>query len=124
MKLHLQNSGTANIIRAHTPGEVRINDEVYVRSLIVTPAELVRDWGPVDFAGLAAEHFEAIVRLKPELVLLGTGARLSFPRPPLTLALIETGIGLEVMDTAAACRTYNILMGEGRAVAAALILPR
>lgn len=123
MKLHLQNSGTANSIRAYTPGEVRINEERYVRSLIVTPTQLMPDWGPANFAALATEHFEAIARLQPELVLLGTGARLSFPRPALTLALMQAGIGIEVMDTAAACRTYNILMGEGRTVAAALILP-
>lgn len=123
MKLHLQNSGTANTIRAHTPGEVRINNVVYARSLIVMPTQLVPDWGPADFAGLNTDHFAAIARLKPELVLLGTGARLVFPHPRLTLALIQAGIGLEAMDTAAACRTYNILMGEGRAVAAALILP-
>lgn len=123
MKIHLQHSGSANTIRAQAPGEVRINDAIYVRSLIVMPSEIVPDWGPTDFAGLNTDHFEAIARLKPELVLLGTGARLVFPHPRLTLALIQAGIGLEVMDTAAACRTYNILMGEGRAVAAALILP-
>lgn len=123
MKLHLQNSGTANTIRAHAPGEVRINDAVYVRSLIVMPSQLVPDWGPIDFAGLSTGHFDAITQLRPELVLLGTGTRLMFPHPRLTRSLIEAGIGLEAMDTAAACRTYNILMGEGRVVAAALILP-
>ena len=123
MKLHLQNSGTANTIRAHAPGEVRINDAVYLRSLIVMPTRLVPDWGPTTFAGLNPDHFETIAQLRPELVLLGTGTRLVFPHPRLTLSLIQAGIGLEAMDTAAACRTYNILMGEGRAVAAALILP-
>lgn len=123
MKMHLQNNAGANVIRAHTPGEVRINDQVYARSLIVTPSQLVLDWGPANFAGLDATHFEAIATLKPELVLLGTGARLQFPSPALTVALMRAGIGLETMDTAAACRTYNILMGEGRQVAAALLLP-
>lgn len=123
MKMHLQNSGTANVIRAHARGEVRINDQTYSHSLIVTPTQLVLDWGPPDFGALACEHFAAIAQLQPELVLLGTGIRLAFPRPELTVALMHAGIGLEVMDTAAACRTYNILMGEGRQVAAALLLP-
>jgi uncharacterized protein len=71
---------------------------------------------------LAPAHFETFVALSPEIVLLGTGARLRFPRPELTRALVEARIGLEVMDVQAACRTYNILAAESRKVAAAVLL--
>jgi uncharacterized protein len=72
--------------------------------------------------GLAADHFAAIVELAPEIVLLGTGARFTFPMPALLAPLYKAGIGVEAMDTPAACRTYNILLGEGRNVVAALIV--
>jgi uncharacterized protein len=72
--------------------------------------------------GLAADHMAAIVELAPEIVLLGTGASLRFPEPALLAPLYKAGIGVEVMDTPAACRTYNILLAEGRKVLAAVIV--
>ena len=75
------------------------------------------------FEALAGEHFEALLELEPELVILGTGARQRFPHPRLTVALSGARIGLEVMATGAACRTYNILMGEGRRVVAVILPP-
>ena len=80
------------------------------------------DWGPHSAGGLALKDFLLIADLQPEVVVLGTGSRLQFPAPAATQPLIQARIGLEVMDTAAACRTYNILMGEGRRVAAALLM--
>ncbi|MBI2225497.1 MAG: hypothetical protein HYU44_11240, partial [Betaproteobacteria bacterium] len=71
---------------------------------------------------LAASHFEFLLALKPEIVLLGTGAMLRFPSPALSRCLTEAHVGLEVMDTNAACRTYNILAAEGRNVAIAILL--
>ncbi len=91
-------------------------------SLIVLPDRVITDWPPSGFEALSQAHFEVILEFKPEIVLLGTGATLRFPHPSLTQALIRMQVGLEVMDTAAACRTYNILVTEGRKVAAALIL--
>ena len=122
MKIHLQNSDGANIIRGYSRDRVIINQETYTRSLIVLPQRIIPDWSPRLFTELAPEHFVLITELEPEVVLLGTGHRLRFPRPSLIASLIEAQIGLEVMDTAAACRTYNILMGEGRNVAAALLI--
>ncbi|HLQ25816.1 MAG TPA: Mth938-like domain-containing protein [Acidiferrobacterales bacterium] len=122
MKIHLQNSEGANIIRGYSPDRVIINQETYTRSLIVLPQRIIRDWPPRLFTELAPEHFALIMELEPEVVLLGTGRRLQFPKPSLTSVLVEAQIGIEVMDTAAACRTYNILMGEGRNVAAALLI--
>jgi uncharacterized protein len=82
----------------------------------------VLPWPPSAPAALAAAHFEQILALKPELVIYGSGARLVFPPPALARVLFEQRIGLETMDTAAACRTYNVLASEGRSVVAALIL--
>jgi len=122
MKIHLESGIGQNLIRAYAPGRITINEEVYTNSLIVTPHELVAAWPPACFADLLAGHFELITPLRPEVVILGTGARLQFPAPILTRSLVEAGIGLEVMDTGAACRTYNFLMSDGRRVAAALLM--
>ncbi len=121
MKIHLESGAGQNLIRAYAPGSITINNKAYARSLIVTPAQ-VMDWPPASFDDLVAQHFEMIAGLSLEVVILGTGAKLRFPAPSLTRALVEANVGLEVMDTGAACRTYNILMSDGRRVAAALLM--
>jgi uncharacterized protein len=121
MKIHLETGDGQNLIRAYAPGSITIHDKAYSRSLIVTPQTLA-DWPPASFADLLATHFEMLAELRPEVVILGTGVKLRFPPPSLTRALVEANIGLEVMDTGAACRTYNILMGDGRRVVAALLM--
>ena len=121
MKIQLETGGGQNLVRAYAPGSVTINDKMYTRSLIVTPQTLT-DWPPPSFADLLATHFAMLAELRPEVVILGTGMKLRFPSPGLTRALVEANIGLEVMDTGAACRTYNILMGDGRRVLAALLM--
>lgn len=97
-----------------------VNGARHEASVIVLP-ERIEPWPVASFAALAEEHFAALAVLKPEVVLLGTGARLRFPHPRLTAALARAGIGLEVMDVQAACRTFNILAAEERHVAAALL---
>lgn len=104
------------------PGATRDRQESLTRSFIITPAQLVRDWPPQTFKDLTASHFDALAALQPEVVLLGCGARLRFLPASLSAALTEHAIGVEAMDTGAACRTYNILMAEGRNVAAALLM--
>jgi uncharacterized protein len=121
MKLHLETGAGRNLIHSYRAGTVVINQQVFARSLLVTPQSIV-EWAPQRFADLAPAHFEAIALLQPEVVVLGTGLRLRFPSPIDTRALAEVGVGLETMDTGAACRTYNILMGEGRRVLAALLM--
>lgn len=111
-----------NFIHGYAAGQVSINQQVYRRSLLVAPNRPVADWPPQTFSDLAAEHFERIRQLAPEVVVLGTGSRLQFPRLVDTRALIQANIGLEVMDTGAACRTYNLLMQDGRRVVAALLM--
>jgi uncharacterized protein len=121
MKLHLSRLIDLNQITGHGPDHVMVNGRRHDASLIVLPDEIVAAWA-VSFESLATIHFEALAIRAPEIVLLGSGARLRFPSPALYAPLIRARIGVEVMDTAAACRTYNILAAEGRRVAAALIL--
>ena len=122
MKIHLETGAGANIIRAYGVGLITINEQTYARSLVLMPDRILDPWGPARVAELGLQDFMQIAELRPELVLLGTGLRQRFPDPAMTRPLIEARIGMEVMDTAAACRTYNILMGEGRRVAAALMM--
>lgn len=122
MKLQLEQGAGQNLFTGYGEDYVAINREPYRNSLILLPDLIVPDWAPAAFEDLEAAHLEAILRLEPEVVLLGTGRRLRFPAPALSRAFPEAGIGLEVMDNFAACRTYNILMAEGRRVAAALII--
>jgi uncharacterized protein len=122
MKIQLESGLGQNLIRGYAPGRITINEQVYTGSLIVTPQRIIADWPPVAFADLLTGHFEAMVALQPEVVILGTGARLQFPAAALTRSLVEANIGLDIMDTGAACRTYNILMSDGRRVAAALLM--
>lgn len=121
MRLSLDSDPTANTIRGYDEGQITINDQAIHRSVIVTPEHIV-DWPPQKFEELEELHLELIMELRPEIVLLGTGARQRFPKPRMTRSLIRYGVGVEVMKTAAACRTYNIVMAEGRRVAAALLM--
>ncbi len=91
-------------------------------SFILTARQLITDWQVDQLGDLSVTHLEEILALEPELVLLGTGANLRFPSAELMAPLHQASIGIEVMDTAAACRTFNILVGEGRHVAAALLM--
>jgi len=122
MKIQLENSAAQHLVRAYAPGKITVNETVYTSSLILMPEQVLPDWTPQLFQDLAAEHFEGIAERKPEVVILGTGARLRFPAPACLAPLSRAGIGVEVMDTAAACRTYNILAADGRRVVAALLM--
>ncbi|TAK45590.1 MAG: hypothetical protein EPO27_09825 [Betaproteobacteria bacterium] len=110
-----------NTITGYGAGFVLVNNARHESSLIVLPERIV-PWVIDGFEALALADFERLAGLDLEIVLLGTGARLRFPRPELTRPLLAARIGLEVMDFQAACRTYNLLMAESRKVAAALLL--
>ena len=122
MKLHLTSAENNHLITAYGQGFVEINNQRYVHNLIVMADKLILDWQATDFASLTELHFTQIIDLKPEVVLLGTGEKHQFLHPKIIHNLTENGIPLECMTTAAACRTYNILMSEGRNIAAMLIL--
>jgi uncharacterized protein len=121
VKFHL-NSAEGNVFTGHGPGFVRLGIVEYRENVVVTPEKIVTGWAPNGFDALVADDFAAIAALKPEVALLGTGATIRFPHPRLTRALTDARIGLEVMDTPAACRTFNILAAEGRRVAVAILL--
>lgn len=121
MKLHLTNTHGINLFTAHGDGFVMINGQRHEAALILLPGA-VHPWTATTFAALTEADFAALAALKPDLVLLGTGTRGRFPPPRLSAPLMTARVGFEVMDTAAACRTYNILAGEGRNVAAALLI--
>lgn len=122
MKLHLDNPSSRNLVTGYGAGYVAINHRQYATSLILLPDRLIESWGSGGFEALAESDFEALRALAPEILLLGTGNRQRFPAPHLLRPLIEARIGCEVMDLPAACRTFNILMAEGRRVAAALLI--
>jgi len=121
MKLHLDRHAGLNVITDYDDGYVLINQQRHRTSVIVLPRQLITDWENNGFDTLQTADFERLRDLQPEIVLLGTGTRQRFPAPALLRPLIEARIGYEIMNTGAACRTYNILMGEGRNVAAALL---
>lgn len=122
MKLHLAQFSGQNAFTGYGAGYVQINAQRYERSLIVLPDRLISDWAPRSVAELTEQDFLSLASLGADIVLLGTGPRLCFPSPRLVQTLPRQGIGLEVMDSFAAARTYNILLSEGRRVAAALLL--
>ena len=122
MKLHSAVIAGLNTFTGYGEGYVVVNGERHDRSLVVLPRRIVTDWAATTFEALAAEHLAALLDLECEIVLLGTGALLRFPPPQMLQVFSRKGIGLEVMDVHAACRTYNILMAEERKVAAALLI--
>jgi uncharacterized protein len=122
LKFHLEAATALNTFTGYGDGYVMVNDRRIEKSVIVLPERIIADWPATSFEALAPGHLAALADLDREIVLLGTGARQRFPRPELMRALIQAGVGVEVMDVQAACRTYNILMAEERKVAAALLL--
>ena len=122
MKFHLSQP-EGNVITGSGPGWVRVGPVEHRESLAIAPDTLVKPWAAGGFDALHEDDFARIGALRPEIVLLGTGARQRFPHPRLYRALIDAGIGVEVMDSAAAARTYNIIAAEGRRVVAAILLP-
>ncbi len=121
MKLHPDRTTTLNTVTAYGSGWFEINRVRHEGSLLLMPEGEVRRWEVQSYDALTAKDFEALAALGAEIVLLGTGAQHRLPHPRLTAALARAGIGVEAMDSYAACRTYNILMGEGRRVLAALL---
>lgn len=122
MKLQLAQLGDTNLFTAHGADHVMVNGERYGQSLVVLADEVRSDWTAGGFEQLAEAHFAYFLEIKPDVVLLGTGAKQRFPHPRLYRALTDAGIGIECMSTPAACRTYNILVAESRKVAAAILI--
>ena len=121
MKLQLAQLGEIKLFTAHGPDHVMVNGERYARSIAVLAEEVRSDWVAAGYDELTEAHFAYFLILKPDVLLLGTGTTQRFPHPRLYRALTDAGIGVECMNTPAACRTYNILVAEGRRVVAAIL---
>jgi len=122
VKFSLQSDGALNLVRAVTPAGIRVGERLIARSAILTAERIVTDWPPRTVAELTEEHLRLVLALEPELILLGTGEQQQFPAANLQRLALDARVGLETMTTPAACRTYNVLVQEGRRVAAALLL--
>ncbi len=121
MKLHLANPGDIKLFTGYADDHVMVNKVRFDASLVVLAEEVRTDWHVTSFDELSEAHFDYFLPLQPEVLLLGTGAKQRFVHPRLYRALTNAGIGVECMDTPAACRTYNILVAEDRRVIAAIL---
>lgn len=122
MQFTLETPSQVNVVRAYSRSELRIGETRVRTSCIVTADRLITDWTPHCIEALTPEHLAQVLELEPQVVLLGTGPHQRFPPAAIRSLLAERGVGLEVMDLGAACRTFNILVQEERRVAAALFL--
>ena len=122
MKLHLSDNSGLNIFSGYGDGYVAVNQVRYTDSMIVLPEQIVEHWPVSSIDQLEMEHFDPLLAVQPEIILLGTGMSLQFPNASLIKKILARGIGFETMDTQAVCRTYNILSSEGRHVAAAIFI--
>jgi uncharacterized protein len=121
MSLVQDNSDTIYQLRGYRPGFIKVNDDILTHSMLIAIDQL-QEWAPQSLAELTTEHFDAILALKPTIILLGTGDTLVFPPMHLYGHLLNKGIGVEVMNSSAACRTFNALAAEHRRVVAAILI--
>ena len=121
MKFQPDRAEGVNMITRHEPGRVWVGAQAFEGGVVVPWKGTVQDWQALAAPDLLPSHFERLLALRPELVVFGSGSNLRFAPPALMRSLIAAGVGVETMDTAAACRTYNVLAAEHRAVVAALL---
>ncbi|MEY4523144.1 MAG: hypothetical protein RIR27_220 [Pseudomonadota bacterium] len=122
MKLQSDPHSGANTITGYGDGYIEINKIPYSHAVLLSSDGEILEWAVKSFEELSSSDFAQMTSLKPELIIIGTGKRQRFPKPELLKTLIEAKLGFEIMDSQAACRTYNILVGEGRQVLLALIV--
>ncbi len=122
MKFAQDSQDEGYVITAYDKNSISINGKAFNKSLIVTTRQLQENWDIAAIESLQANHINQVLSFNPELIIIGTGNSLVFPAIEAYSAIIKRGIGVDFMDTRAACRTYNILMSEGRNVVAGLIL--
>jgi uncharacterized protein len=122
MKFQPDTLDGVNVITRQESGRIWVGHTAYTDSLIVPWHGAVQPWPVHSLASLAEAHFDSLAEMRPEVVIFGSGERLRFAPPALMRGLMARRIGVETMDTAAACRTYNVLAAEGRLVLAALLI--
>lgn len=122
MKFHITTAADRNLFTGYGAGYVAINQQRYDYPVLVLPDQAVQRWDVTSFDALTSHHFTSLLAARPEIILFGSGPTLRFARHELTRAITAVAVGFETMDTAAACRTYNVLTAEGRQVLAALLI--
>lgn len=123
MKLHLADTSNRYALSGHGAGFLAVNGERYEHAVVVTPDTPPQPWPVSGAAAITADAVAQLLATAPEIVIIGTGATQIFPSPACLRPLYDARIGFEIMTTPAACRTYNVLLGEGRRVVAAMCLP-
>jgi uncharacterized protein len=122
MQISLELPSTGYFIRSYSPGSVTVNTSTYSSSIIIHGDKLITDWPPQTFSAITEAHLQQLLSHHPEVILLGTGSKQQFLSHELSYPILRAGIGIESMDSMAACRTYNILASESRNVLLALLL--
>lgn len=122
MKLSEDYTKGSHIIQSYDTGSVVVNSKCFTRSFLISNTSVNENWGIDNIEQMTHEHWHDIIKLKPEVILMGTGESIIFPHPSSYAPAIEQGIGVEFMDSRAACRTYNILLSEDRFIIAGIIL--
>ena len=115
-------SARGNIIRSYSPGEIKLREDTIRSNVIISQEKIIPDWNPPAIDQLSIADFAPALDQKPEIILFGTGRQQQFPNIALLTEIMRAGTAIEVMETGAACRTYNVLIGEYRAVVAALLI--
>lgn len=123
MKITEDKNSVGHTITGYGEGFISVNEVIYRQGLIISPGKLVTDWAASKPEDLTLKNLQQLKDWQPEIVILGTGKKQIFPEPEVTFWFLNQGMGFEVMDSAAACRTYSILMSENRTVVAALLPP-
>lgn len=122
MTLTLDDNHATYQIKAFTPGQIQVNQQILTHSIIISPVKLIEHWAPQHISELTKENLRDAANLEPAILIIGTGENLQFPNIEIYGDLINEGIGVEIMTTSSACHTYNILTAENRNVVAALII--
>jgi uncharacterized protein len=115
-------TASGNVIRSYSPGEISLRDTVFTSHVIISQEQIISDWNPPAVDQLSIADFAPVLELKPDIILFGTGLQQRFPDISLLTEIMRSGVAIEVMDTTAACRTFNVLIGEYRPVVAALLI--
>ena len=122
MKFALDTPEDGYAVESYSDDQIVISGSLFQHSVALSPGRILAQGFPASVEALTPHHFEELAQLTPQVVLLGTGRRQRFPSPAIYAPLIRQGVGVEVMSTASACRTYNIIRAEGRRVCALLLL--
>jgi len=115
-------TASGNVIRSYSPGKIRLQDNTLTSNAIISQDQIIPEWDPAPLAELSIADFAPALELKPDIILFGTGEQQHFPELSLLTEIMRSGVAIEVMNTTAACRTFNVLIGENRAVVAALLV--